>query len=136
MSEEKEEYLIPITEEELQKRAERTFKLRQLQALSNTPSLCDIDITNLEVITGNQYLELVEMMSEDEIEDFIENNWDEYSLLEEIIALEVSIYCIRRVSRAGGENTDAIRRIRMEKIAEYENTFNKSFQDPNRKCAF
>ena len=136
MNEEKREYLIPITEEVLQKKAERAYKLRQMQAMSNTPSLCDIDVTNLEVITGNQYFELSEGIPEEELEDYIENNWEEYCLISEIIALEVSLYCIRRVSRAGGENSDAIRRIIQEKIAEYEKTFNKSFKDPNERCRF
>lgn len=96
------------------------------------------NLTTDQLVVKNGYDYLYEMFDHNEtrVEKNIEKNHELLDLLNQIVALEVSLYCIRRVSMAGGENSDAIRRIIGEKIAEYEKTFNKSFKDPNGRCHF
>ena len=90
-----------------------------------------------EVIsTASDYFEKIGM-SEDQID------WDEtgdpkylvsikeVDAIAEIISCQVSFWCLRRLGKCCGSNTDTMRRILRQKIKFYEETFGKEYQDFN-----
>lgn len=55
---------------------------------------------------------------------------EEYNLVGEILAIQVSFWALRRMTNSCGSNCDIIRSIMKSKISEYESKFGK-FNDLN-----
>jgi len=73
----------------------------------------------------------------DEIIDFDETGEDfkvsieEFNLVTQIIALQLSYFCLRRVSHSCESNTDTIYFMLQKKYIEYEKTFKRDFINLN-----
>ena len=87
------------------------------------------------VSTSRQYFEKLGF-TEDKID------WDEtgnpelismkeYDMVEEIIALQVSFWCLRRLRNSCQSISDSLHSIIKRKIREYSETFNKEFNNFN-----
>jgi hypothetical protein len=55
----------------------------------------------------------------------------EYKAISEIIACQVSFWCLRRLGNSCQSNSEAMRDILYQKIRFYEDTFGKNYQDFN-----
>ena len=56
---------------------------------------------------------------------------NEFNAIGEIIALQVSFFCLRRISNACESNNDYIRQMLKEKIRLYESNYGKTFDNSN-----
>lgn len=92
------------------------------------------------IVSGTGYfaeIHGVGMDELDEIIDFDETGEDfkvsieEFNLVTQIIALQLSYFCLRRVSHSCESNTDTIYLMLQKKYIEYEKTFKRDFINLN-----
>lgn len=57
----------------------------------------------------------------------------EYQAIGQIISLQVSFWCLRRITHCCESNTDYLMEIINEKIADYEIEYSKEFQNFNKE---
>jgi hypothetical protein len=63
------------------------------------------------------------------IDEFYENNYDQVSLIGEILSLESSIFLLRRSNQVCGSHIDNIIPIRSRLILDYENKYGEWLRD-------
>jgi len=81
------------------------------------------------VFTATEYLMEHDGMSENEIEEFIEGNYDLYKKLNQIIALKQSCYLLRRTSYSCGSLSDDLYSLKLELILKLHSLYGYDFDD-------
>lgn len=81
------------------------------------------------VFTAAGYLIYHDGLSEDEMYDFMEDKYDIYQIINQIIALEQSCYLLRRVSYSCGSLSDDLYQLKSKLIIELKNTYHYEFDD-------
>ena len=79
--------------------------------------------------TANDYFEERYKWNEQQIEEFIENNYGIYKLVNQIMALKQSCYLMRRVSHSCGSLSEDLYDLKMRLIHELKNNYKYSFDD-------
>lgn len=76
------------------------------------------NLTTDQLVVKNGYDYLYEMFDHNEtrVEKYIEKNHELLDLLNQIVALEVAIYCVRCIPGGTTESSDYLYKIRHEKI--------------------
>jgi hypothetical protein len=89
------------------------------------------------VKTAYEYIERAYGLGTDlKVDHYIDENYDEIQMLRQIIALDVSIYVMRRTNCVCGSNIDALRDMFEEKKQEYEKKFKRDYIDFNKDVDF
>ena len=93
------------------------------------------------IVTASEYLAEIYETTNDDLDDIID--WDEtgdnkfpvsmkeFNALTDIIALQMSYFCLRRVTHSCQSNTDAIYSMLQKKYKEYSDEFGKEFNNLN-----
>lgn len=90
--------------------------------------------------TAGDYFAEIHEVGDDELNDMID--WEEtgedfpitmqeFELVTEIIALQMSYFCLRRVTHSCQSNTDSVYSMLNKKYSEYSELFGKEFNDLN-----
>lgn len=78
---------------------------------------------------ANQYLAMKHGMSEEEVEKFVDKNYDIYQQICQIMALKQSCYLLRRVSYSCQSLSDGLYSLKMKLIHELRDKHNFEFDD-------
>jgi hypothetical protein len=95
------------------------------------PGRISIDGRNIEyrLVTAYDYLEAKNEWDEEKIEEFCENNYEVYQLINQIMALKQSCYLLRRVSYSCGSLSDDLYMLKIRLISELKEKYNFYFDD-------
>lgn len=90
-----------------------------------------IDGRNIEyrLVTVSDYLEAKNGWAEQQIEEFCENNYEAYQIINQIMALKQSCYLMRRVSYSCGSLADDLYDLKIRLIHELEEKYQIEFDD-------
>lgn len=93
------------------------------------------------IASACEYFKNVHQVGDDELEDVIDFSetgddrfpvsMDEYNLVADIIALQLSYFCLIRVTHSCESNTDAVYSMLNKKYIEYSNKLGKDFNNLN-----
>lgn len=81
------------------------------------------------VFTAAQYLAEHDHMSQEEIECFMENNWEVYLTINQIIALKQSCFLLRHTSYSCDSLSDSLYNLKLQLINELKEIYNYIFDD-------
>lgn len=95
------------------------------------PGRISIDGRNIEymLITAGDYLEAKNEWSEEQIEEYCENNYEAYVLINQIMALKHSCYLMRRVSYSCGSLSEDLYSLKLRLINELREKYQFEFDD-------
>ncbi|MBD5464086.1 MAG: hypothetical protein HDR24_13710 [Lachnospiraceae bacterium] len=79
--------------------------------------------------TAADYLEAKHGMSDKEIEDFIDNHYEQYSMLNAIIAMKQSCFLLRHTEYSCGSLSNSLYTHKNEMIVKYNETYDKPFDE-------
>lgn len=92
--------------------------------------------------TASEYFARVKECDIEELNEFVdyeetgdkkfEISWAQFEEMEDIIACQVSFWCLRRLSYSCQSNCDSMRRILNKKVQDYEKKYGK-FHDYNEE---
>lgn len=90
-----------------------------------------IDGRNIEyrLVTASDYLEAKNEWSSEQIEQFCNENYEVYKLINQIMALKQSCYLMRRVSYSCGSLSDNLYDLKLRLIDELQEKYQIEFDD-------
>lgn len=99
-----------------------------MRAYINSNISIDGRMIEYRLVTARDYLE-AKGMSEEETEDFCENNYQIYQLINQIMALKQSCYLLRRVSYSCGSLAVDLYDLKLRLIMELKDSYDFEFDD-------
>ena len=79
--------------------------------------------------TAADYLEAKHGMTDEKIEDFIDNHYEQYSLLNAIIAMKQSCFLLRHTTYSCGSLSDCLYAHKNDMIVRYNETYDEPFDE-------
>lgn len=95
------------------------------------PKRISIDGRNIEyrLVTASDYLEAKNKWSKEQVEKFSDNNYEVYTLINQIMALKQSCYLLRRVSHSCGTLYEDLFALKLRLIYELKEKYQFEFDD-------
>lgn len=95
------------------------------------PGKISTDGRNIEykLVTANDYLRTKEGLTEEEIDNFLDNKYELYNKINQIMAIKQSCYLLRRVSHSCGSLSDSLYELKLELIMDIKDKYGFSFDD-------
>jgi len=81
------------------------------------------------LVTANDYLRAKNEWSEEEVDQFVEKNWEAYTLITQIMALKQSCFLLRRVSHSCQSLSDGLYSLKLRLIRELREEHQIEFDD-------
>lgn len=81
------------------------------------------------LVTAHDYLKAKNGWSEEQVEDYVETNYERYTLINQVMALKQSCFLLRRVSHSCGSLSDHLYQLKNRLIRELEQKFSFDFDD-------
>ncbi len=81
------------------------------------------------LVTAGDYLEAKHNMSEDEVNKFMDENYEQYTMLNTIIAMKQSCFLLRNVRYSCGSLSDNLYAHKKDMVAKYNETYDVPFDE-------
>lgn len=81
------------------------------------------------LVTAGDYLEARHNMTQDEVDKFMDEHYEQYTMLNTIIAMKQSCFLLRNVSYSCGSLSDNLYAHKNEMVAKYNETYDAPFDE-------
>lgn len=81
------------------------------------------------LVTAGDYLEAKHNMTEEEVEKFIDDHYEQYTMLNTIIAMKQSCFLLRNVSYSCGSLSDNLYAHKNDMVGKYNETYDVPFDE-------
>lgn len=81
------------------------------------------------LVTAGDYMRAKHGLTDDGYEDFVENNYEQYQLLSQIMGLKQSCFLLRRTSHSCGSLSDNLYSLKNRLIRELREKYDFEFDD-------
>lgn len=81
------------------------------------------------LVTAGDYLEVLHNMTQDEVDKFVDEHYEQYTMLNTIIAMKQSCFLLRNVSYSCQSLSDNLYEHKNEMVAKYNETYDVPFDE-------